>query len=124
MTMRVPAAFIFSRSSVVTGLGASGMGGRQRVELRALALPEVAVRELGVGHGEIRRRYRAVAEADDIQVQGPWSPALPALPSRLRFDRVAAFQQLAGLERRHQRHHLIEERSLLDGSERRRFLDA
>src|SRR5215471_312301 len=124
MTMRVPAAFIFRRSSVVTGLGASDMGGRQRVELHDLALPEITVRQLGMRYGELRRRNRTVAEADDIQVQRTRPPAFSALPPRLHFDRAALLQQLARLERRHQQYHLIEEGPLLDGPERRRFLDA
>src|SRR5512135_2189295 len=124
MTMRVPAAFIFNRSSVVTGLGASDMRGRQRVELHDLALPEVAVLQLRVWHGELRSGDDAVAEANDVQVEGTGPPALPAFAPRFHLDREAMLHQRQRLERRHEQHHLIEVRLLLHRAKGSRFLDA
>src|SRR6266511_4325997 len=102
--MRSPRCFMARSSCVVTGLASSGIGGRarcrRRVELRQLALPERAVRKLGVRDHELRLAYHPIAEADDVQVQGARSPAHPrrALATALRLDGVEPDQHLGGLE--------------------------
>src|SRR6266516_1606663 len=95
----------------------------QRLQLRHLAAPEVAVGELGMGHRQPRLGHHAIAVADDVQVQGAGPPALAALPAALPFDLQERAQQLARLERRLQQHHLVEEGSLPNRPERRRLLD-
>src|SRR5262245_9464136 len=122
--MRVPAAFIFSRSRVVTGFGASDMGGRQGVELYDLTLPEIAVRQLGVRHGELRGGDDAIAKTDDVEIEGARAPALAALAPRFDLDRAAVLQQLERLERGHEQDHLIEVGPLRHRSQRCGLFDA
>src|SRR5258707_6764837 len=111
--MGVPASFIFRRSRIVTGFGASDMRGRQAIELADLALPEIAVRQLRVRHGELRCDDGAIAETDDVEIECTRPPALTALAPRLDLDRAALLQQLERLERRYEQDHLIEIRPLL-----------
>src|SRR2546422_6304485 len=103
--MRSPRCFRASSSWVVTDFGSSAIGGRagrgSGLELRQLALPEGAVGNLGVRNNELRVAQHPIAEAHDIQVQGPRSPAHagPALAAALRLDRVQVDEQLRGPER-------------------------
>src|SRR2546428_2346663 len=103
--MRSPRCFMATSSRVVTGYGSSAM-----VELRQLALPEGAVRKLGVRDQERGLTHHAIAEPHDVQVQGARSPADPrlALAAALRFDRVKVDEQLGGLERGFEQDHLVE----------------
>src|SRR5439155_4770539 len=95
--MRSPRCFRASSSWVVTAFVSSAIGG----QLRQLALPKGAVGNLGVRNNELRVAQHPIAEAHDIQVQGPRSPAHagPALAPALRLDRVQVDEQLGGLER-------------------------
>src|SRR2546428_9399333 len=93
--MRSAFSFILRSVCVVTGLGSSAMGHRQRLELGDLPEPEVAMRQLGVRDGELGRAHGAVAEPHDVEVQragpppptplppppGPDGPALPRNPA-------------------------------------------
>src|SRR2546422_8905580 len=90
--MRSPRCFRASSPWVVTDFGSSAIGG----QLRQLALPEGAVGNLGVRNNELRVAQHPIAEAHDIQVQGPRSPARagPALAAALRLDRVQVDEQL------------------------------
>src|SRR6185437_3767009 len=112
--MRSPRSFMARSSWVVTGLVSSAIRsrarGRSRLELCQLALPEGAVRNLGVRDHELRLAHDAIAEADDVQVQGPRSPAnpRPALATALRFDRVQEVEQLGGIEGGLEQDHLVE----------------
>src|SRR3989449_5344329 len=112
--MRSPRAFIARSSWVVTGFVSSAIGSRARrgsgLERPQLALPEWAVRKLGVRDHERRLAHHPMAEADDVQVQGARSPAhaRPALATALRFDRVQVREQLGGLEGGLEQDHLIE----------------
>src|SRR6266705_4329392 len=99
------------------------MGGAQRFQLRHLAAPEVAVGELGMGHGETGLVHHAIAVADEVQVQRPGPPAIAALSAPLSLDLQQGAQQVARLEHRLQQHHLIEEWALRNRPEGRRFLD-
>src|SRR6266516_1783539 len=118
--MRSPRCFMATSSMVVTGLGSSAI-----VELRQLALPEGAVRKLGVRDHEGRLTQHTIAETHDVQVQGPRSPTNPrlALAAALRFDRVEVDEQLGGLERGFEQDHLVEVCPLRHGSEGVRLLD-
>src|SRR3989449_8779650 len=112
--MRSPRSFMARSWWVVTGLVSSAIGNRARrrsgLELRQLALPEGTVRKLGVRDHELRLAHHPITEADDVQVQGPWSPAnpRPALATALRFDRVQVDEQLGGLEVGLEQDHLVE----------------
>src|SRR5256885_15997426 len=92
--MRSPRSFMARRSWVVTDLGSSA------IELRQLALPEGPVRKLGVWDHERGLAHPPIAEADDIQVQRPRSPAnAPAPPAAtLRFDALQVKMRLRGLK--------------------------
>src|SRR3989441_10854816 len=111
-------------SSVMCG------GGRRRcgVELRDLAAPEVAVRELGVRNDELRVAQLAVAEAHNVEIESPRSPAYPPLPlplpASLLLDRAQLAEQFGRRERGLEQHHLVQVWSLRHGSERRRLFDA
>src|SRR2546427_3843774 len=102
--MRSPRAFMARSSWVVTGLVSSAIGSRPRrqrgVELRQLPQPEGAVRKLGMWQYEVRLTQHPIAEAHDVQVQSPRSPAdpRPALAAPLRFDRVQLDEKVGGLE--------------------------
>src|SRR5260370_36090360 len=92
--MRSPRSFMAMRSCVVTDLGSSA------IELRQLALPEGPVRKFWVRDHNLGRAHRPIAEADDIQVQRPRPPASARAPfaAALRFDGVAAGEQIGWLE--------------------------
>src|SRR6185295_8759857 len=128
--MRSPRCFMARSSWVVTGLVSSAIGsrawGRSGFELRQLALPEGAVRKLGVRDHELRIAHDAIAEAHDVQVQGPRSPAnpRPALATAFRFDRVQVDEQLGGLEGGLEQGHLVEVGPLWYRAERGGLLDA
>src|SRR5437870_9859726 len=105
--MRSPRSFMARSSWVVTDFVSSAMGSRARrgsgLELRQLALPKRAVRKLGVRDHELGLAHHPIAEADDVQVQGPRSPGNPANPrpalaTALRFDCVQLDEQRGGLE--------------------------
>src|SRR5881396_1733724 len=112
--MRSPRSFMARSSWVVTAFVSSAIGSRARrgsgLELRQLALPKGAVRKLGVRDHELGLAHHPIAEADDVQVQGPRSPAnpRPALATALRFDRVQEVEQLGGLEGGLEQDHLVE----------------
>src|SRR2546426_2440827 len=128
--MRSPRSFMARSSWVVTGLVSSAIGSRARrrsgLELRQLALPEGTVRKLGVRDHELRLVHHPITEADDVQVQGPWSPAnpRPALATALRFDRVQVDEQLGGLEGGLEQDHLVEVGPLRHRPEGSGLLDA
>src|SRR5213593_3814760 len=88
------------RSSATRGGGGRWGGGglRQRVQLRDLAEPEGAVRQLGVGDRERGVAHGALAEAHDVQVQGAGAPSHPALAPALGLNGVEVREQLDGLE--------------------------
>src|SRR2546421_8557541 len=118
--MRSPRSFMARRSWVVTDLGSSA------IELRQLALPEGPVRKLGVWDHERGLAHRPIAEADDIQVQRPRSPANARAPlaAALRFDGVEVNEQLGGLEGGFEQDHLVQVCPLWHRSEGGRLLDA
>src|SRR3989449_430202 len=128
--MRSPRSFMARRSWVVTDLVSSAIGSRARrgrgVELRQLALPEGPVRKLGVWDHERGLAHRSIAEADDIQVQRPRSPANARAPlaAALRFDGVEVNEQLGGLEGGFEQDHLVQVCPLWHRSEGGRLLDA
>src|SRR2546425_12738542 len=96
--MRSAFSFILRSVCVVTGLGASAMGHRQRLELGDLPEPEVAMRQLGVRESELRRVHNAVAEPYDVDVQGAGPPPHPPFPAPLGLDGPTLPQQLGRLE--------------------------
>src|SRR6266571_3752121 len=99
--MRSPRSFMARRSWVVTDLGSSA------IDLRELA-------------------HRSIAEADDIQVQRPRSPANARAPvaAALRVDGVEVNEQLGGLEGGFEQDHLVQVCPLWHRSEGGRLLDA
>src|SRR6266851_1429290 len=80
MTMRFPSPFILSRVCVVTGLSSSAMSHRQSVELGNLPEPEVPMGELRVRDGERGGVHGAIAEPNDIEIQGARPPAYTGAP--------------------------------------------
>src|SRR5437879_2996766 len=128
--MRSPRAFMARSSWVVTGLVSSAIGSRPRrqrgVELRQLPQPEGAVRKLGMWQYEVRLTQHPIAEAHDVQVQSPRSPAdpRPALAAPLRFDRVQLDEKVGGLEGGLEEDHLVEVGPLRHRPEGGGFLDA
>src|SRR3989449_2199519 len=128
--MRSPRSFRARRSCVVTDLVSSAIGSRARrgrgVELRQLALPEEPVRKLGVWDHERGLAHRSIAEADDIQVERPRSPANARAPlaAALGFDGVEVNEQLGGLEGGFEQDHLVQVCPLWHRSEGGRLLDA
>ena len=114
----------------MTAFVSSAIGSRARrgsgLELRQLALPKGAVRKLGVRDHELGLAHHPIAEADDVQVQGPRSPAnpRPALATALRFDCVQLDEQRGGLEGGLEQHHLVEIGPLRHRSEGGGLLDA
>src|SRR2546426_10320075 len=128
--MRSPRSFMARSSWVVTDFLSSAMGSRARrgsgLELRQLALPKRAVRKLGVRDHELGLAHHPIAEADDVQVQGPRPPAnpRPALATALRFDCVQLDEQRGRLESGLEQHHLIEIGTLRHRTEGGGLLDA
>src|SRR5260370_29070788 len=118
--MRSPRSFMAMRSCVVTDLGWSA------IELRQLALPEGPVRKFWVWDHDLGLAHRPIAEADDIQVQRPRSPASARAPfaAPLRFDRVEVDEQVGGLEAGFEQDHLGQVCPLWHRSEGSRLLDA
>src|SRR2546427_11319492 len=86
--MRSPFSFICRRACVVTGFGtgASGTRGTQRLQLRELAEPEIAVGQLGMGNGESRLGDDPITVADDVEVQRARPPALGPISAPLALD--------------------------------------
>src|SRR5258705_12484931 len=100
--MRSPFCFISSSDCVVT-LDMAGC-----LELGELAQPEVAPGQLGMGDGQARLIHRPVAKAHDVEVEGPWPPALAPLASAVALDRAARGQERPRRERRLELHHLVQ----------------
>src|SRR5258708_28409901 len=100
MTMRSPLASMATMPSVVTGLGASAMR-HQHVELGQLALPEVAMRQLGMRQGQIWLGDYPIAVADDVEIDGSGTPTHRRRPAAAacRFVRQDAAQQSRPLDR-------------------------
>src|SRR5258708_39598359 len=109
MTMRSPLAFMATMPSVVTGLGASAMR-HQHVELGQLALPEVAMRQLGMRQGQIGLGDYPIAVADDVEIEGAGTPThrRGAVAAACRFDRQEVAEQSRRPQRRLAPRHLIE----------------
>src|SRR5260221_10862255 len=128
--MRSARSFMARSSRVVIGLVSSAMGRRawrrSGLELRQLALPERAVRKLRVRDHELRLAHDAIAEANDVQVQGAGSPPhlRATLATARRFDRVQVVEQLGGLEGGLEQDHLVEVGALRYRPERGSLLDA
>src|SRR6185295_12013554 len=119
MTTRLPAAFIVSRSVIVSGRGSAFIG----LQFRQLSAPKVAVGQLGMRNDKVRLRYPPLAEADDIQVQRTRAPALGSLSSLRLLDGLQGMEQLPRLETGFQKDHLIEVGRLLLAAQRRGLLD-
>src|SRR5258708_33037979 len=117
--MRSPFSFISSNVRVV-------MLGMFPFQLGDFALPEIAVLELRVRNREVLTPHGPSTEADDIEIERPWSPALPlpraALSPPLRLDRPAFRQQRRGLERGLEENHLVQIRRLCSPADRRPLL--
>src|SRR2546426_12666233 len=107
--MRSPFSFICRRACVVTGFGAgaSGTGGAQRLQLRELAEPKIAVGQLGMGIGESRLGDDPITIADDVEVQRARPPALAPIPAPLALDPQQYEQHVTPPERRLEQRHLI-----------------
>jgi len=114
--MRSPFSFISSNARVVTLDMFS-------FQLGDFALPEIAVRKLGMRNRQVRLPHLLVAEADDIEVEGPRSPALATFATTLGLDRPTVSQELGRLQARFEQNHLVQIRRLRNRPERRCLLD-
>src|SRR5690242_1340163 len=116
--MRSPFAFISSNVRVV-------MLDMFPFQLGDFALPEIAVGELRMRNREVLTPHRVRAEAYDVEVEGPRSPALrvhaPSPP--LRLDRPALLEQRLRRECSLEQNHLVQIRRLRNRADRRCFLD-
>src|SRR5258707_12476918 len=110
--MRSPFSFISSNVRVVTLDMFS-------FQLGDFALPEIAVRKLGVRNRQVRLPHRLVAEAYDIEVEGPRSPALATFATTLGLDRPTVSQELGRLQARFEQNHLVQIRRLRNRPARR-----
>src|SRR6185436_13212494 len=99
--MRSPFSFISSSARVV-------MLGMRTIQLGDFALPEIAVRQLGMWNRQIGFPHDARSVAYDVDIQGARSPPLAALPAPLRFYRPALRQQVRRAETRFEQHHLVQ----------------
>src|SRR5258705_2917497 len=109
--MRSPFSFISSNVRVVTLDMFS-------FQLGDFALPEIAVRKLGVRNRQVRLPHRLVAEAYDIEVEGPRSPALATFATTLGLDRPTVSQELGRLQARFEQNHLVQIRRLRNLAQR------
>jgi len=116
--MRSPFSFISSNVRVV-------MLDMFPFQLGDFSLPEIAVGELRMRNREVLTPHRLGAEAHDIEVERPRSPAVfpVALSSLLRLDRPALLEQGLGRKRGLEENHLVQIRRLRNRADRRRFLD-
>src|SRR5205809_3915956 len=115
--MRSPFSFISSNVRVVT-LGMFSF------QLGDFALPEIAVRKLGVRNRQVRFPHQLVAVAHDIEVEGPRSPALATFPSPLGFDAPAMCQERSRRQCGFEQNHLVQIWRLRNRSDGRRLLDS
>src|SRR6266508_3688958 len=115
--MRSPFSFISSNVRVVTLDMLS-------FQLGDFALPEIAVRKLGVRNRQVRLPHHLVAVAHDIEVEGPRSPALATFPSPLRFDVPAMYQERSRRQRGFEQNHLVQIRRLRNRPERLCLFDS
>src|SRR5688500_14990021 len=115
MTMRRPAAFMAVRSRTERGRDSAFM----RTQLRELPLPEITLRQAGMGDGQVGLGYPQVAVQNDIEIEGPRRPPGPDLPhpARRPLDALADVEQRARREGRAQERHLVEVRRLVHAAQ-------
>src|ERR1700752_4730853 len=116
--MRSPFSFISSRVRVVM-LDMLAPA----IQLGDFALPEIAIRQLGVWNHQVRLPHDARSVAYDVEIQGPGAPPLAALPAALRFYLPAPRQQIRRAETRFEQHHLIQIWRLRNRAKGSGFLD-
>src|SRR5258707_2611296 len=109
--MGSPFSFISSNARVVTLDMFS-------FQLGDFALPEIAVRKLGVRNRQVRLPHRFLAEAHDIEVEGPRSPGLATFATTLGLDRPTVSQELGRLQARFEQNHLVQIRRLRNPAQR------
>src|SRR5688500_6954896 len=107
--MRRPAAFMATRSSTVKGRTSAFMWS----QLCQLSLPEVAIGQFRMRNDKVGFTDAPLAEPDDIEIEGTWTPPFGPLPPFVPFDGLACLQEGPRLQSGGQQHHLVQVRRLL-----------
>src|SRR5258708_24165347 len=103
--MRSPFSFISIKSRVVTL-------DMLTFQLGDLALPELALGQLGMGNRQVRLSHSLVSVTHDVEVEGPRPPAFAPFPASLPPDVQAPREQLRPRQGRLDQHHLLHKRPL------------